>query len=287
MTLGVVVVAYQDAVALDHCLASLAAVQDVLVANVAAASVVADVARAHQRRELRIDANVGYAAAVNESVSHLPAGCDTVLFMNDDVRLCSDPPEVGGTSVRIPRQRSPSGEELRVVHRLPTPLGFCREWVFARRSPERGAGRALPPGTFGNAAAVIAPRSVLEEHPLPAEYFLYWEEAAWFWRLADASVHVRFDDDIVVERPPGAAELSDLKARLLGENLIRLAVERYGARAAVPYLLLGGLWLARLVITDSFRPDRRRRWRARSETLRGLVLGVRSVRAERRSTTHG
>lgn len=276
MTLAAVVVAYRDADVLDRCLASLGPIADVVVTNVTADPAVSAVVRSRGRQEVRVDANVGYAAGVNLAVERLPSACTTVMFLNDDVRLCSAPPAPGGAAVRIPRQRTPEGSDVAVVHRLPSPFGFCREWILGRRPPQRGGDVGLRQGTFANAAAVIAPRTVLESHPLPGEYFLYWEEAAWFWRLADARVPVLFDET-VVERPPGAAEYSTLKARLLGENLIRLAVERYGQAAASFYLGLGCAWLCRLAVSDSWRSDRSERWAARRETLRGLTSAYRSI----------
>lgn len=282
MSLVIVVVAFRDPAALDGCLRSIERRhgRKVLVVNVTGDSGVSAVVDAHAAEELVIDGNVGYAAAVNAAVRALDPSFDAIFFMNDDVQLLSALPTEPVVGVRVPQQRSAAGASLPVVQCLPTPVGFLRAWVLGRHGPPVAPGRPLPPGTFANGAAIVAPRAVLEMVPLPSEYFLYWEETAWFWRLADAGVPT-FMDDVVVERPPGASEFSERKAALLGENLIRLAVERYGPLGRFAYAALGLGWVLRLSLTDCVRVDRWMRWKHRARTAQGIVRAV----AGRSSTT--
>lgn len=268
MTLGAVVVAHHRPRSLDRCLASLAEVSEVVVANVTADPEVRCVVHDHERTELPISSNVGYAAAVNMAVGRLPLSVDEVLFLNDDVCLGDPPAAIGQADVRVLRQRTPEGRELPVLHRLPTPLGFFIGWILGRQ-PRATPGR-LPRGVAGNGAAVVAKRVILERHPLPEQYFLYWEETAWFWMLTEAGVSVALDA-AYAERPDGREEHSPLKDRLLGENLVRLAGERYGPAGTWLYRALGVIWLFRLAVTDARRIDRAARWAARRRTLAGLL----------------
>lgn len=273
MTLAAVVVAFRDPSALHRCLDSLSSVEEVVVANVTADPDVRSVIAAAERVEVPIVDNVGYAAAVNTAVQSLSDDARWVLFMNDDVRVCSTPDtELSGGPVRVPKCISPSGSTVPTIHRLPSPAGFVVGWIFGRPAPIVGVGQMLPPGTFANGAAVLATREVLHQHPLPPEYFLYWEEAGWFWRLADADVAVTIDD-FEIERADGRREFSPLKARLLGANLVRLGVERYGIGARLVYPVLGLVWVARLLATDLRAPDRRTRWQSRRATAWGLIWG--------------
>lgn len=268
--IGAVIVAYRDAAALDRCLRSMATVLHVVVVNVTGDVHVARAAKSHHRLAVDVAMNVGYAGGVNVGVRRLPPEVDWVLFANDDIRLLTRLVEWGGADVSVPRQVSPEGVPLLSVHPLPTPAAFVRRWVLARESSSPAPGSLLSGSLSANGAAVIAHRSVLERHPLPEEYFMYWEETAWFWRLADAGVTVGVHPSVVVERPPGSLEHSPFKAQLLGENLVRIGRERYGAAGAVLYRLLGFLWIVRLALTDVRRRDTVARWCLRVRMLRGL-----------------
>lgn len=277
MTCTALVVAYRDANAVTTCLASLKTIPRVLVVNVTADPDVSAVVAAEGHTELALDVNVGYAGAVNAGVRHLAGDADTVLFMNDDVSLL--PPWLSrierSNEIFVPHHRSPDGKRSTVLHSFPSPRGFLREWILGlppRVSDEPGR---LPSGVFANGAAVLAPRSVLEAFPLPEEYFMYWEETAWFWRLADAAQEVRLGA-FTVERPEGRQEFSELKAYYLGRNLIRLARERYGPCGAALYVVLGISWLGRLVVSDSLHGNRSVRWNARRATAKGLFSWWRS-----------
>jgi len=272
MTYAALVVAYRDANAVIACLTSLATIPDVLVVNVTADPDVSAAIAAAGRAELPLDANVGYAGAVNAGVRHLGGDAEMVLFMNDDVSLL-DPclARIDRTDVvLVPQHRSKDGKRSAVLHSFPTPRAFLREWILGLPPRVLDEPGRLPAGVFANGAAVLAPRSVLEEFPLPEEYFMYWEEAAWFWRLADAGQEIHLGA-FAVERPEGSHEFSELKAYYLGRNLIRLARERYGRPGAAMYAFLGASWLGRLAFSDSRHRNRSLRWNARRTTARGLL----------------
>lgn len=272
--LGAVIVAFRDPAALDRCLRSLTTISEVIVVNVTDDPGVEEVCQRFGRQVLAVLTNVGYAAAVNEGVRHLPAAVDVVLFANDDVEVSVGALD-GGAGVSVPLHRL--GDHWKApLHPLPTPSQFFRHWILGG-GVVTPPGVPLPAGLAANGAALIADRAILEQHPLPEEYFLYWEETAWFWRLHCSGVPVHIEPSFCVRRPPGGRELSRCKARLMGENLIRIGVERYGRPARVLYLLLGLLWIGRVVVTDVWRV---RAWsalpyrfRTATGVLRAAVIG--------------
>jgi GT2 family glycosyltransferase len=283
MTIGVVVVAYRDAEALRDCLASVSGFEHVVVVNVTHDASVSEVVVACGRTELPLEDNTGYGGGVNAGVAHLDPSADSVLFMNDDVLLLN-PPSGSPNGVAVPGHRDSGGNAMSVLHSLPTPVAFVREWILSMSVKTPAPGEPVPKGAFANAAAAVASRAVLEKFPLPTEYFLYWEEAAWFWRLADAGVPVVMDR-AVVQRPRGDREFSETKATLMGYNLIRLADERYGVAGRALYAGLGLLWVVRLIVTDGARSDRRQRWAMRRRTGAALIAACFALGSSREAAT--
>ena len=271
MTLGAVVVAFRDPDSVVRSLESLCAVEDVVVVNVCADPDVTAAVAALGRVEIQTFENVGYGAAVNIGVASLAPAVDEVMFLNADVQVQQIPSNGAESAVRIPLQSFGGSRPEADLHSLPTPGAFCREWILGR--PHRHSRREMGRDAAANGAAIVAPRDVLRSHPLPTEYFLYWEETAWFWRLRDHQIMKQVEDDFVVARRPGAGEFPLLKARLLGRNLVRLACERYGRRAVVLYVPMGTAWVMRLVLSDAVQGRLRQRVRYRIEMLRGVMSG--------------
>lgn len=273
MTLGAIVVAYRDPAALAKALDSVAALPNVVVANVTADPSVAEVTRAAGRICLDLPENVGYAAAVNAAEPLLSVQVTDVLFMNDDVVVAAISPSWSSAqSVRVPLQRRTGACERPDLHPLPTPLRFIWHWVLALPMLHAYEG-PVRPGTAANGAAIVVPRTLLRQYPLPEEYFLYWEETAWFWRLADAGIAPTVDRGIVVERPAGRDELPAYKGRLIGANLVRLGEERFGPWGRALYTVMGVTWTARCAVTDLLRAPRPERLRYRAAMLGGVLRG--------------
>lgn len=274
MTTGVIIVAFRDPTALERGLESVRTCDEVVVVNVTADPRVAEIVAAAGRSCLEMVENVGYAAAVNAAEPMLGESVTDVLFMNDDVALLSPPPTASIAPVRIPVQRGPSGDAPD-LHPFPTPTRFIAHWIVGLRRSVPMTGGPAPHASAANGAAVIVRRDVLRRHPLPAEYFLYWEETAWFWRLSDSGIRPVIDSDVIVERPSGRDELSNLKAELLGRNLVRLAHERYGRAGRAGYTALGLAWIVRCAVIDLLRGPRLELLRYRRAMLRGLYGGIR------------
>lgn len=276
------VVAYRDPHSLGRLLDSVIGFDEVLVANVTADPEVDAVCRERDVTVLRIDGNVGYAAAVNRLADAVLS--DRLLFTNDDVVLGTGAAEacraVRG-AVAVPRITD--GQRIvRSVRAIPTVRAFLLEWVLLPDvGPRVGVVQKwrLPEHTervqAATAAAVLCDVDVLRRVPLPEDYFLYWEELDWFWRLADDEVRVVYAPDLMVWRRGGRDEIGTSKWRLMGRNLVVLGRRRYGRRGAVVYFLITVLWLIRLSITDLLSAQRAQRWRARRAALWGAIDALR------------
>jgi GT2 family glycosyltransferase len=276
------VVAFRDGPALDRLLASAQGFDEVLVANVTVDPTVADVCSRHGAREVPVPGNPGFAAGVGALAARATA--DQLLFCNDDVELLADTAAVarrvgrpGG--VVAPALVDAAGQPTPSVHALPTPGRVLLELVALPDHGPEGLGvqkwrrpTATEPVPAVTAAAVLVDRQVLLRHPLPTEYFLYWEELSWFWALRDAGVDTVLEPALRVRRDGGRSEVGADKWRLLGANLVRLGEERYGPVGRVGYGVLAVLWLGRLALTDVLRGDR-----ARLRARRAGLAGVRSA----------
>src|SRR5438132_410075 len=83
-----------------------------------------------------------------------------------------------------------------------------------------------------SAAVVATRRSLLTEVPLPEQYFMYWEESEWFWRLHRRGAVVQVRPEVVCRHDGGRGAGSlrvDAGARAGG----RISAHRAVVRAAV------------------------------------------------------
>lgn len=283
------VVAYRDPESLSRILGSWAGTGPSIVVNVEADHEVRGAGESLGATVIDVAENCGFARAVNEAASR--AATRHMLFANDDVTFDGSLSAglrsalATGWSVVVPRHVDAVGRWQPHLRRLPTPLGFLVEWVLLPdRPPRRRAGSVVrkwrDPSVAqrveaATAAAVLVEVEVLRRVPLPEQYFLYWEEIDWFWQLADRGVTAGTVPGLVIVRAGGRRELGPRKWWLLGRNLVWLGADRYGIAGRFGYLLLGGLWIARLVVFDCFAPDRRERLRARGSAVGGLLAGLR------------
>lgn len=288
LAVGLAVVAYRDADALDALLGSATGFDEVVVANVSEDPGVAAAAVAHGARVIPVAGNPGFAAAVNV----LAAGCQSpwLLVTNDDVLLGEDVADAcraaqGQERVVVPALHDPTGSRQRSLRAIPTPLRFLLEWVLL---PDHGPSSA-PVAKWGapthrtrvaaaTAAALLVDRALLVRFPMSEEYVMYWEELDWFWLLRDEHIPVAIDPSIVITRPDGRDERGEAKWERMGGNLVRLGRRRWGWPGALAYFALCCMWLARLVVTDAVAGDRMSRWRARRSALRGAWSTLRGGR---------
>jgi N-acetylglucosaminyl-diphospho-decaprenol L-rhamnosyltransferase len=175
------------------------------------------------------------------------------------------------------------------VAALPSPKSLFLEWFLlpdrppaALRGWDLGVQKwRLPTGPeavdAASAAVVATSAALLRSHPLPEDYFLYWEESEWFWRLKAAGVRVLLDPTILVVHNGGRDDVRPDKSRLLARNAVRCVRRTQGRGAALAAWPVVILWNLRLAAVDGLRrmtgsPGAARRLRARTAGLRAAAL---------------
>lgn len=269
---------------------------EVVVVNVeddpAVAVVAADLA-------VPLTANLGYAAAVN--LGSRLAGGPVVVFLNDDVRVDADAALALASAVSsneadvvLPRVLDGEGRWEPTISALPRPLTLFREWfllpdqppAYLRRRPagvQKWRAPVVPERVDAAAATVVAvSAALLREIPLPEDYFLYWEEMDWFWRLKVAGSRVLYDPRVTVQHAGGRDDVRPAKSRLLARNAVRCVRRTQGRPAALLAWPVVVLWNLRLVAIDGVRslagsPRAAERFRARAGGLAAALLAWREV----------
>ncbi len=139
--------------------------------------------------------------------------------MNDDVVCEASALDVlagairAGADVALPQLVDGGGRPTPSIAALPGAGALLREWAALPDRPVPGlAGRIhvekwRRPDSAERVDAASAPvvavrRALLDQHPLPEDYFLYWEESEWFFRLAEVGARVEYRPD-AVGRAPG------------------------------------------------------------------------------------
>lgn len=282
-----VVVAYHRPAPLRSLLARIAAEGcEIVVVNVDDDPEIADVARG--TTVVGLSGNPGYAAAVN--VGAAACAASIVVFMNDDVEC--DPSAVnvlaaairGGADVALPQLVDGAGRPSPSIAALPGARALLREWAALPDRPVPGlAGRLRVqkwrrPEVAERVDAASAPvvavrRALLDAYPLPEDYFLYWEESEWFFRLAEIGARVEYHPGAVVVHRGGRNDVRPEKARLLARNAVRCVRRTRGRRAAAAAYPVVVAWWTRLLLVDgALALLGRRPWAA--VTARGAGLGA-------------
>ena len=260
------VVAYRKPSSLERALSQLGPGTSACVVNVDADPAVSSVARRHGAGVLELAGNPGFGPAVNAGLAMVETG--VVVVLNDDVVITSESMAglaaavAAGADVAGPRLVTPEGRPEPSVIDLPGPLRVLL-WALLpdtaprllRRLPVAKWRRPEAPGPVpALTAAVLAVRtSLLRRCPMPEDYFLYWEETEWFWRLHRIGARVELRPEVVAVHDGGRADVRPEKAALLARNAVR-CVRRTNGRAAAavawPAVVLGA---ARLLATDLVR----------------------------------
>ncbi len=299
MSTTVGIIAYHRPATLERLLDQIVAAQhDVIVVNVEDDPGVAAIALDRNVCVVPV-ANRGYGAAVN--VIARRARGDVVVFMNDDVdasdahiSVLADWVRTHRSDVALPAIRNSRGSIEPTVLALPTPWRLAVEWALAPDDPVRGLnGRVRvekwrrperPEIVDAGTAAVVAVRTeVLSATPLDEDYFLYWEELDWFWRLRVAGCSTMLLPQVTVTHDGGRDDVRADKSRLLARNALRCVRRTQGRGAAIAAWPVVVLWNLRLVATDSVlgmlgSRARRARVSARAAGLRAALEGWRELR---------
>lgn len=265
----VVIVAYHRPEPLRRSVpAMLAEGFGVVVVNVEEDPEVAAVVADAGAVEVGIRANVGFAAAVNAGV--LAATAPVVVFMNDDLTV--DPSALvtltdliasGTCSVVVPSVWNGAGGLEPTISALPSVWRLLVEWTLTPDHrpplmPDLGVQKWRQPATrervlAASATLVACRRELLVRLPLPAAYFLYWEESEWFWHLRRMGVDVWYEPAVAVEHRGGRQDLRTAKAALLARNAVRCVRRTQGRLAAAVAWPVVVLWSGRLLATALVR----------------------------------
>jgi GT2 family glycosyltransferase len=240
---------------------------EVIVVNVEDDSHVAEVAG---DLAVPLAGNPGYAAAVNAGARL--AGAPVVVFLNDDVDLgaaavldLAATVSSGRADVVMPRVVDDTGDWQPTIAALPSPASLFREWfLLPDRPPAVLRGRTagvqkwrapvVPEQIDAAAGTVVATSAaLLRQTPLPEDYFLYWEESHWFWRLKQTGARVLYDPRVVVGHTGGPGDVRSPKSRLLARNAVRCVRRTQGRRAGAVAWVVVILWNLRLVAVDGLR----------------------------------
>jgi GT2 family glycosyltransferase len=220
---------------------------------------------------LGVASNIGYAAAVNLGTRY--ASAPFVVFMNDDVvtsradvlRLVDALEH--DADVVVPRVEDAEGRTVCTIAAVPTPSSLAREWMLLPDAPVPGLSKLgvekwrapdVPERiSAASALLVAAPRTLLLAQPLPEDYFLYWEESEWFWRLARAGARVEYRPEAVCRHSGGREDVRPEKSRLLARNAVRCVRRTQGRWSAACAYVVVIAWNLRLAIVDSVRAGAR------------------------------
>ena len=121
----------------------------------------------------------------------------------------------------------------------------CEKW---RRPDQRERIRAAA------ASLVVTRRDLMMQRPLPEDYFLYWEESDWFFRLAQDNATVMYVPEAKCQHVGGRGDVRPDKSRLLARNAVRCVRRTQGRWSALFAWPIVIAWNARLVVTRLRRP---------------------------------
>ena len=133
-----------------------------------------------------------------------------------------------------------------------------------------------------SAILVATRRDLLLRFPLPEEYFMYFEESEWFWKLRDAGLRTIYCPDVAIQHSGGSGLVTTFKSQLQARNAVRLFRRCRGRTAAAAAYPLVVAWQARLLLVDAIRAALRPRARpvARAR-LAGFSASLRAWREVR------
>lgn len=213
----------------------------------------------------------GYAAAVNRGA--LEVTDPVTVFASDDVEVDPDSLRAlvrtitdGTTDVAVPQIQNLAGNPESSVRALPTPSRLLLEWALTTDRRAAATSRIQKwrrPATMERVdafdAALIAVRTVvLRRHPLPEDYFLYWEELDWCYRLHQAGCRSVLVPSATVRHAGGRDDVRSDKQRLLARNAVRCVRLTQGRLAALRAWPIVVLWQMRLLVVDGLRALARR-----------------------------
>jgi GT2 family glycosyltransferase len=240
---------------------------EIVIVNSEADPEVAEVAEpyVHIPRE-----SSGFASGVNLAMKHVSA--EYVVFMNDDLLIdvpgvlaLRDTLAAGEADAVVPAIVDPTGAPEISIRALPTTRSLLREWLLLPERPvgwlngrlrvEKWRDPAQAEAIEAAGTPVMATRSdLLRTVPLREDYFLYWEEIDWFWRLHELGMKVLYLPHVqAMHLGGGQQEFSPGRSRLLTINAVKCVRRNQGRPAARRAFLIMLLYNLRLVAMAGLR----------------------------------
>jgi GT2 family glycosyltransferase len=246
---SVVVVTYNAMPWIEHCLASVAGYDTVVVDHGSTDETLARVLERFPDVRVVEQENRGLAAGWNRGIRETDGAY--VLILNADAWALGDAVEkladVADNNPRAaivgPRLRFPDGRLQRSVRGFPTPWRIATEYLFLRKlAPRSRALNAfyaagfehdrLHEADFVMGAVMLARRTAIDEVGLLDEdFFLFSEETDWCYRFRRAGWHVLFTPAAEFAHVYGGAH----GGRMFKENVrghLRFIAKHHGTRAA-------------------------------------------------------
>ena len=293
---AIIVVTYNSAGVLGHCLKSLVA--GCIGARLARVVVVDNASRddsVRVAREMVIPAteivelgrNVGYAAAINAGVKVLNTEeLDAIMVLNPDCRVGAAALAVlakalqrPACGIAVPRLVHPDGTLVPSLRRHPAVFRAAAEAVlgvtFAGRTGSLGE-LIRDPREYGSpctaawatgAAMLISTACLMDTGPWDESFLLYSEETEFALRAADKGWSLWYDPAAVVEHIGGESRTDPTLAALLAVNKVRLFRRRHNTPTTILYYLaivsgeairaLAGRQASRAALVALIRPSRR------------------------------
>ena len=231
-------------------------------------------------------ADHGYAAAVNVGAREVTEpitvfACDDLEVDLASLRRLADTIARGDADVAAPRIVGLDGGDEATVRALATPWRLLLEWTMTTDRPRSGARyvqkwrrpTVTEPVDAFDAALVAVRTDVLRAVPMPEDYFLYWEEIDWCWRLRAAGCRSVLVPSAVVRHAGGRDDVRPDKQRLLARNAVRCVRRTQGRVAALAAWPIVIAWQVRLLLVDAVRAIFGSRERVPARTA-GVLAGV-------------
>jgi GT2 family glycosyltransferase len=264
---------------------------EVIVVNPEIDPEVASVASA--RIHVPLDGDPGFAAAANVGVRHVSS--EYMVAMNDDIDVTVDAVLAlvaavasGKADVAVPAVVDSAGWNEATIRALPTPRELLLEWCLLPDQPVRWLDSRLhvekwrrpqtPEMVEASGSPVFAMRTaLLRAVPFPDDYFLYWDEIDWCWRLREQGRKIAYLPNVTVGHGGGRRDVSPLKSRLITQNAVKWFRKTQGSAAARRAFMIMLAYNFRLVAVAVLRVAAGRE-AARVE-LRARLAGLRATRA--------
>jgi GT2 family glycosyltransferase len=264
---------------------------EVIVVNPEIDPEVASVASA--RIHVPLDGDPGFAAAANVGVRHVSS--EYMVAMNDDIDVTVDAVLAlvaavasGKADVAVPAVVDSAGWNEATIRALPTPRELLLEWCLLPDQPVRWLDSRLhvekwrrpqtPEMVEASGSPVFAMRTaLLRAVPFPDDYFLYWDEIDWCWRLREQGRKIAYLPNVTVGHGGGRRDVSPLKSRLITQNAVKWFRKTQGSAAARRAFMIMLAYNIRLVAVAVLRVAAGRE-AARVE-LRARLAGLRATRA--------